>query len=75
MSTDNVPAEPAEPTDPTEAVAAAPKSGTAKPDNGYQDITGELPAEGATTTPAGKKTAKPTMQPSNGYQDIRATEV
>ncbi|WP_225845377.1 hypothetical protein [Streptomyces sp. HPF1205] len=55
------------PTEPTEPVAAAPKGGTAKPNNQYQDIIAtDVTAEGAATTTTTKSGG---AQPDNQYQD------
>jgi hypothetical protein len=63
MSTENPPAEPTDPS------APAPKGRPVKPNNQYQDIIGEVPADGA-SSPVEEKTTKPgTAEPDNQYQD------
>jgi hypothetical protein len=58
---------------PAEPVASAPKEGTVKPNNQYQDIIGELPTEG-TSAPVAKKPLKPGIKPNNQYQDSAPKE-
>lgn len=61
--------------DPTEPVAAAPKTGTVKPNNQYQDIiatdvTADATTAGATAKATKKTTVKPGgVLPDNQYQD------
>lgn len=58
-------------TDPTEPVAAsAPKAGTVKPDNQYNDIIAtDTTAETGTTSAAKKKATQNTVLPDNQYND------
>lgn len=58
-------------TDPTEPVAAsAPKTGTVKPDNQYNDIIAtDLTTETHTSAGTAKKTAPATVLPDNQYND------
>lgn len=63
MSTENSPAEPADPS------APAPKGRPVKPNNQYQDIIVEIPADGTTSTTDDTTTKPGTVEPDNQYQD------